>query len=758
MLTKTRKWILVFILAFVALFLVACQEEEPEPEQIKPQNLTVEVVAFVGNKATVVGKAPMKVVVTSTTENADLSVNWSSSDEAIATVDAEGLVTGKKAGYATITATSTLDETVKGSVEIRVYDKEEHINNDLKALLDAADALQAAMPEFIDEDMDLPKPANKDIKVVYKDEDDNIYVNGKYIYSNYINDRYETINVEMSYGKEKMTFPYQVRIVEDVVDNDFNAIKDAEQYVEKYLSAYKDGLKVFGNITFPKSLKELKTYYNVTHTGRDVTISWKSTNTSIIENTGTFIRPNDDTNVTLEAYFTSNNISSVQRHTVVAKGYTSDEMVDEILSAIPTVVQAKNITLPTYVGKFAAVLEWTSDKPATLSAIGKTDPFIAEEEVVTLTVEIKYPGTTSDDFAFERTENVLVTVKPAANDAQAVALELSNRYETEIASHFPYGAKDRESGNTLPLPTTVGGTGEFKDVAVTWTSGEEGLFNSEWVLQKQFLRYHAVTLTYSVTIDGNTATGEVVVNTGIAEKSNTIYAGGNMYSRNTSQAQPYDELHQLSALDGPSGVIGSTLNVYGWSGITYYTDIEEDGLVTRYQFFASNLYSISLDDYDALDVDFNNNNAVIDGAERGNGTQGTNNRQYTIVNNTEYELGIPVITNAALAISLEYNARTTLLPKDLGGQALAPSGMGMRINYNGFVVDGEGNVILGYGTTTLLEGIMADYEETDTLPNAIKVPAGGFAVSGEFAAKADLIAKFANVGQKVFLEQYNVQE
>lgn len=56
------------------------------------------------------------------TNEADDSVTWSSSDEEVATVDSDGLVTGVAEGSVTITATSDFDESKSGSYGLDVIE------------------------------------------------------------------------------------------------------------------------------------------------------------------------------------------------------------------------------------------------------------------------------------------------------------------------------------------------------------------------------------------------------------------------------------------------------------------------------------------------------------------------------------------------------------------------------------------------------------------------------------------------------------
>ena len=101
--------------------------EPTEPEKPQPDNTNVAVtgvtVAPVSQKVKV-GKSTT-FIATVTPENAtNKKVKWSSSDESIATINEDGVVTGIKEGEATITAT-TLDGSKKGTATIIVEKEEE---------------------------------------------------------------------------------------------------------------------------------------------------------------------------------------------------------------------------------------------------------------------------------------------------------------------------------------------------------------------------------------------------------------------------------------------------------------------------------------------------------------------------------------------------------------------------------------------------------------------------------------------------------
>ena len=84
-----------------------------------PTPPTVDSVLVTANDSSFVGDT-MALMATVFGINVNQTVKWSSSDEAVATVDSTGVVTGKTAGTVTITATSTVDSTKTGTKTITV--------------------------------------------------------------------------------------------------------------------------------------------------------------------------------------------------------------------------------------------------------------------------------------------------------------------------------------------------------------------------------------------------------------------------------------------------------------------------------------------------------------------------------------------------------------------------------------------------------------------------------------------------------------
>ena len=92
-------------------------DPNPNPgpdEPVAPTGLTLSV-----NTLNLVVGGTHTVTVSATPSNADSSVNWTTSDSSVATVNG-GVITAVNTGTATITATSTVDPTVSASVTVTV--------------------------------------------------------------------------------------------------------------------------------------------------------------------------------------------------------------------------------------------------------------------------------------------------------------------------------------------------------------------------------------------------------------------------------------------------------------------------------------------------------------------------------------------------------------------------------------------------------------------------------------------------------------
>ncbi len=766
MLTKTKKWLSFFVLAIVAVLLVGCTKEKEEVP-VNPTAIEISKDVFVQDGGVMVGGDAMLLSIITTPENAIKTVTWSSSDATIATVNAQGEVHGLKGGKVTIKAISTVDQTIMDEVEVFVY---EDINKN-RVLVNAMNEIKEKMPEFVDDDFQFPTPTNTLVKAEYYDVNGNRHANNVYVYA-YVFDAMETVNVKLSYEGETLEFSDMFNVVEDPEHNEFTAIAEASAELNEFMADLKAN-KVKENVVLPFEYTigegEEAMLVKVTYTSSNVNV-FKVNTTEATETTekvvlGAFNRPNDDTPFTLEAYLTVEYVSNVQRHNLVANGYSVAEKVAYITeNTLPSVteVEGANVNLPARDAKFAATISWETSNADVMTAAGKMNPFLATASEVKLTATITYLGTLSSAFAFTEEVELTINVKPAANDAQRIVLDLGNRIEAdeEFPFYFPWGAKDREN-NILPLPTTVGGDSQFKDLAVTWTASEAGLFSETWELQKQYLRYHEVKLTFAVTSGSDTATGEIVINVGVAKMANTVYIGGRFTSTNMGASAPTDGVHTISKADkGPDGNVATAWTYGTFNGITFYVDVtDENGVVTRYQYFASNRYTWEFNENvpGGVVVDEDGKMSLF---EAGNTVKSALNEinpnyQYMLlVNNTEKDILVPITY-------LNYKGST--VKQDVNGTTLIRQ---TSLAFDGwrvaFAADKDGKVTFGYGNigieTAMTEAAEKDEEGNFTLPEYVTIPAGGVGYS-PFTTQnnAAIMGLFSVVDTNITFERLNVQ-
>jgi len=108
--------VLVVIVAAVAFMMLSGNDDDTASNRVAPASIEVEGDDLIGLNETT--SLTVKVL----PDDANQSVTWSSSNSDILTVDKDGNVTSKDIGKATIIATSVLDKSITGELEITVTD------------------------------------------------------------------------------------------------------------------------------------------------------------------------------------------------------------------------------------------------------------------------------------------------------------------------------------------------------------------------------------------------------------------------------------------------------------------------------------------------------------------------------------------------------------------------------------------------------------------------------------------------------------
>lgn len=105
----------LILLVITALVIAACETSPTPDPDVDPESLSV-------SPSTVELEVDAEQQLTAEVSPADApqTVDWSSDNDAAATVDSDGVVTGVAEGEATITATSTVDSDVSGSASVTV--------------------------------------------------------------------------------------------------------------------------------------------------------------------------------------------------------------------------------------------------------------------------------------------------------------------------------------------------------------------------------------------------------------------------------------------------------------------------------------------------------------------------------------------------------------------------------------------------------------------------------------------------------------
>ena len=593
MFTNFKRIMVFVVLAFAALLLVACGEDKPTTPALKaPTEINILVDYAPLEKATSVGGDDI-VLAIEEQDGVDTSVTWESKNTKVATVDENGFVTPVEIGEVKIIATSVKNPDVTAEIKLRVHPA------DIGALIAEACEYVKANLKFIDgtaRKTALPCAFRSDV-ISYKyrsmttgevDEKNN-YRNTAWYEGGQV-DSVEKLTCTVTYVPTGATTDIiiEVYIVSDVEVNDFTTIAAAKAKVEA----------LFAN----ENILEYQVAEKSLQVDKDprVAIIWSTDNDKVLKVTQTagvdteldktddyfkveYTRPIDNTEVALVATIMAGAQGETVKFDITARGFTKAEKVayfkDTICAGLPAADAQirKDIVLPGYDSEFGMRISWASDKPQLLSAEGvytddETKPSNQGEKVtltatlVYVTADDLYDGVEVTEFtnknSFREEVKFEFMVYPCTDSARA-ANKVAAYAKANIAGGtgwFPWGKIDRASNQLTGLPATMGEagvTGDYANVALNWTCSEEGLFDSEMNLLKQYLRYHRVILSATVVLGENTEVIEVPLNVGIAQKEMTSHIGGSFsrlaVQKGDSITLAMDSLQTISAFDGRIG-------------------------------------------------------------------------------------------------------------------------------------------------------------------------------------------------------------
>lgn len=614
---KTKRFFALVLMAVACFLFVGCGEE-PVKELPAPNELSIEAdYVELGTNGIKLGGDDLELSVV-VDEGHDDTVTWTSSNEAVATVDEKGNVTGVAYGRAIITATAK--NGLNAEFPVVVYGTS--ANDMLQA---AAQYVKDAMPSYIQGGVDEnEKPIKTKLPCDYLTEffeysyisltdREAVFTNNRYYTSDAWNDaKVDTLDSIQCTIKFKQGLAYsgsrdaivQIHVVMDLEENDFKAV-----------NIYNEGFDAF----FAKLPVDA---YNIAELALAIpqssllTVKWESTNTSVIsvgknddeQMVIRYTKPLDDTVVKLTATVISKSgQGSTKSIELNAKGYSKDDKIEYFRSVICADVLAlvgqrvsRDIKLPTIDQQFEMQIEWASSDAEYLDATGKYTDHKEEDEntprVVTLTATLTYlafdeygldPASFTSPNSFQENVEFVMNVYPCTQSGRAINQILAQNArlgdqeeDGSFLGYFPYGRLSRANEH-LVVPATMeeaGYTGEvdhpeWKNAAITWTVSEEGLFDENYNLLKQYLRYHSVTFTGTVTLGEVTEVFEVVLNVGLAKAENTIHIGGS-FSRLAVQESELTAIamDSLATLSGFDDIVGKLQDYYKGNVVKeYYT-------------------------------------------------------------------------------------------------------------------------------------------------------------------------------------------
>ncbi|MGN1097399.1 MAG: immunoglobulin-like domain-containing protein, partial [Clostridia bacterium] len=217
---------------------------------------------------------------------------------------------------------------------------------------------------------------------------------------------------------------------------------------------YKDGQTVSSDITLPSSVGT-------------ATVTWESSNESVISKTGKYTASANDTTVVLTATITAGSFTAQKVCTLKARGF-GNSLVDALRATVPGSVTDDIELVSTVPGYEGSTVAWVSSNPAVIGNDGKyTAP--ADRTKVTLTATVAYSGASFEE-KIDVVAGVLNTLVPNGgfeNTGSDALNGWTNRLggsitDAEIVYDSTIGA------NVLSIPGGTGGKSATNSVGTTW--------------------------------------------------------------------------------------------------------------------------------------------------------------------------------------------------------------------------------------------------------------------------------------------------